>query len=77
MAPPLMIEPDSPIQKKPIGGVSVLPFLSSITDGQFKLRKTDQNQYDKSTTKNKKSGLPGISLDEILKIRQNLKKSSD
>lgn len=86
-APPLDFYPPPNITSSPIvgdtqkvkipkGGVSMLPFLSSISEGGFKLKKVNQSDLNKYND-NKKDDRPKISLLEILKIRQNLKKKSD
>lgn len=62
------------LRKKPVGGVAILPFLDSIKTGNFGLKKTSQNN---KLIIQQKGNFPEISLAEILKIRQSLKKRSE
>lgn len=77
-APPLapQLEPSTLTNnfKRPPGGLMLLPFLSSIKEGGFGLKKIDHNETNKG--KFPKSEFPEISLKEILNIRQKLKKTS-
>lgn len=57
--------------KIPRGGVAMLPFLSSISSGDFKLKKVDVD-----TDQHSNKGQPAFSLAEILQIRNNLKKQT-
>jgi len=68
--PPSFDEP-----KVPFGGLAILPFLSSITDGGFKLRKVDPNEVNQRVATKDKN--PKISLAEILQIRNKLKSTSN
>jgi hypothetical protein len=72
LAPPLAPLFDIVKPKIPIGGVSMLPFLSSITSGGFNLKKVDP------TEKVRQTGGQGfeVSLSEILAMRNRLKKSN-
>ena len=64
--------PMTPIRPRiPIGGVSMLPFLSSISGGNFNLKKVGDQQKSKQSSDDR----PEISLNEILKIRERLRKS--
>ncbi len=67
IAPPLA--PPITAFRPPYGGVSMLPFLSSIKGG-IQLKKSEVN----SDRPKLKSDLPEISLSEILNIRNRLKK---
>jgi hypothetical protein len=74
-------EPTS--SKIPRGGVAMLPFLSMINSGGFQLKKVDHSEVNDRSEFNKErpgspnDNLPRISLAEILKIRNNLKKNPD
>jgi len=71
--PPPILFPPKP--KIPVGGVTMLPFLSAISSGGFQLKKVDPSEVNnKKNVPAPKDDRPEISLAEILKIRNSLKK---
>ncbi len=74
--PPPPPPPPPPLKSKiPIGGVTMLPFLSVINSGVFQLKKVDQSEINnKKSISCAENDRPAISLDEILKIKNGLKK---
>lgn len=70
-APPLPIIDEEKIQKIPKGGHAIFPHLLAIANGEFQLKKVNQNHLDKKKPENR----PEISLNEILSIRNQLKKA--
>lgn len=74
-APPLDIDSTSIVTRHiPIGGRAILPFLSMIGNGQTQLKKVDTDQILLNKLK-KNDNMPLISLDDILKMKDRLKKS--